>query len=300
MCPELSSRLLCLLSILLLAACGGGKSFVPITEESKPERYPESDYRTVEAGDTLYSIAWEAGRDYRDLAKWNSVRPPYIVRPGQRIRLFPPPSDRKKAAGGEYRVVVAGDTLYSIAADVGVHYRQLAEWNNIRQPYVIRPGQRLRATRPDKLATTTQQRSTKSPSRSKTVSKAPPKVATIGRWVWPTDGPILARFTPNGINKGLDIGGKRGQTVRAAAAGQVVYQGSGLRGYGQLIIVKHNGEFLSAYAHCDRIYAEEGDVIKVGQKIAAMGGSGADRVKLHFEIRYRGSPVDPLKYLPRK
>jgi lipoprotein NlpD len=123
--------------------------------------------------------------------------------------------------------------------------------------------------------------------------------------VWPTDGPILARFTPNGINKGLDIGGKRGQTVRAAAAGQVVYQGSGLRGYGQLIIVKHNGEFLSAYAHCDRIYcdriyAEEGDVIKVGQKIAAMGGSGADRIKLHFEIRYRGSPVDPLKYLPRK
>ncbi len=80
----------------------------------------------------------------------------------------------------------------------------------------------------------------------------------------------------------------------------MVYQGSGLRGYGQLIIVKHNGEFLSAYAHCDRIYVEEGDVIKVGQKIAAMGGSGADRVKLHFEIRYRGSPVDPLKYLPRK
>ena len=299
MCPELSSRLLCLLGILLLAACGGNKPFVPITEESTPQRYPESEYRTVAAADTLYSIAWEAGRDYRDLAKWNSIRPPYIVRPGQRIRLYPPSYGKKSVASG-YRVVVAGDTLYSIAADVGIHYRQLAEWNNIRHPYVIRPGQRLRVTRPDKLATATQQRSTKSPSRPKTLSKAPPKAAATGPWVWPTDGPILARFTPNGANKGLDIGGKRGQPVRAAAAGQVVYQGSGLRGYGQLIIVKHNGEFLSAYAHCDRIYAEEGDVIKVGQKIAAMGGSGADRVKLHFEIRYRGSPVDPLKYLPRK
>ncbi|MCZ6732126.1 MAG: peptidoglycan DD-metalloendopeptidase family protein [Gammaproteobacteria bacterium] len=272
---------------------------MPVTEESTPQRYPESEYRTVAAGDTLYSIAWEAGRDYRELAKWNSIRPPYIVRPAQRIRLYPP-SYGKKSVGSSYRVVVAGDTLYSIAADVGIHYRQLAEWNNIRHPYVIRPGQRLRVIRPGKLATATQQRSTKSPSRAKTLSKAPPKATATGPWVWPTDGPILARFTPNGANKGLDIGGNRGQTVRAAAAGQVVYQGSGLRGYGQLIIVKHNGEFLSAYAHCDRIYVEEGDVIKVGQKIAAMGGSGADRVKLHFEIRYRGSPVDPLKYLPRK
>ena len=299
MCPGLSSRLLCLLGILLLAACGGNKPFVPVTEESTPQRYPESEYRTVAAGDTLYSIAWEAGRDYRELAKWNSIRPPYIVRPAQRIRLYPP-SYGKKSVGSSYRVVVAGDTLYSIAADVGIHYRQLAEWNNIRHPYVFRPGQRLRVIRPGKLATATQQRSTKSPSRAKTLSKAPPKATATGPWVWPTDGPILARFTPNGANKGLDIGGNRGQTVRAAAAGQVVYQGSGLRGYGQLIIVKHNGEFLSAYAHCDRIYVEEGDVIKVGQKIAAMGGSGADRVKLHFEIRYRGSPVDPLKYLPRK
>lgn len=299
MCPELSSRLLCLLGILLLAACGGNKPLVPVTDESKPQRYPESEYRTVAAGDTLYSIAWEAGRDYRDLAEWNSIGPPYIVRPGQKIRLFPPPNREKSVASG-YRIVVAGDSLYSIAADVGVHYRQLAEWNKIGPPYVIRPGQRLRVSKPGNLATSTQQRSTKSPSQPKTVSKAPTKAAATGPWVWPTEGPILARFRLNSANKGLDIGGKRGQTVRAAAAGQVVYQGSGLRGYGQLIIVKHNGEFLSAYAHCDRVYAKEGDVIKVGQKIAAMGGSGTDRVKLHFEIRYRGSPVDPLKYLPRK
>ena len=164
---------------------------------------------------------------------------------------------------------------------------------------MIRPGQRLRVSGPGKVAAA-QPRSTKSPSRPKTITKTPTKAGATGPWVWPTDGPILARFRPNGANKGLDIGGKRGQSIRAAAAGQVVYQGSGLRGYGRLIIVKHNGDFLSAYAHCDRIYAKEGDVIKVGQKIAAMGGSGADRVKLHFEIRYRGSPVDPLKYLPRK
>ncbi len=297
MCPKVWLRLLFVLTLVFLTACGGGKRFVPIIEESTPQRFPESEYRTVTLGDTLYSIAWEAGRDYRDLAQWNAISPPYIVRPGQEIRLYPP-SYRKTPPASGYRVVVAGDTLYAIAADVGVPYRQLAEWNDIRHPYLIRPGQRLRVSKPDRLGAPPP-RLTKSPRRPKTTPKAPSQATSAGTWVWPTDGPILARFRPNG-NKGLDIGGRRGQPILAAAAGEVVYQGSGLRGYGQLIIVKHNEDFLSAYAHCDRILAEEGDVIKVGQKIAAMGGSGADRVKLHFEIRFRGSPVDPLKYLPRR
>lgn len=119
-------------------------------------------------------------------------------------------------------------------------------------------------------------------------------------WLWPTQGDLLERFSANGPNKGIDIAGKKGQPIIAAETGQVVYQGSGLRGYGQLIIIKHNADFLSAYAHCDKIYVKEGNVIKRGQKIADMGSSGTDRAMLHFEVRYRGAPVDPLAYLPRK
>ena len=122
----------------------------------------------------------------------------------------------------------------------------------------------------------------------------------FGSWAWPTEGKILARFNAKGPNKGIDIGGRKGQAIRAAARGTVVYQGSGLRGYGKLIIIKHNADFLSAYAHSDRIYVREGNVIKRGQKIAEMGSSGTNRVKLHFEIRRRGIPVNPLKYLPKK
>lgn len=118
--------------------------------------------------------------------------------------------------------------------------------------------------------------------------------------MWPAQGALLERFSANGPNKGIDIGGKTGQPILAAEAGQVVYQGSGLRGYGQLIIIKHDDDFLSAYAHCDKIYVKEGNVIKRGQKIADMGSSGTDRARLHFEVRYRGAPVDPLDYLPKK
>jgi len=111
---------------------------------------------------------------------------------------------------------------------------------------------------------------------------------------------ILKRYNESDSGKGLDIGGTRGQSVRASAGGRVVYQGSGLRGYGQLIIIKHSDEFLSAYAHNDRIYVKEGDVVKRGQKIADMGSTGTDRVKLHFEIRRQGVPTDPLNYLPKR
>jgi lipoprotein NlpD len=119
-------------------------------------------------------------------------------------------------------------------------------------------------------------------------------------WTWPASGTLLRGFDENSASKGLDIGGSRGRPVQAAAAGRVVYRGSGLRGYGQLIIIKHNEEFLSAYAHNDRIYIKEGDTVKRGQNIAAMGDTGSDEVMLHFEIRRNGKPVDPLKYLPKR
>jgi lipoprotein NlpD len=245
----------------------------------------------VIAGDTLYSIAWAAGRDYRAVARWNGIGSPYLLRPGQQIRLVPPQSAKGRI------VVVAGDTLYGLAEELGVDFKELARWNNIPPPYTIRSGQVLRTTPP---GSATQSGRTRSSTGKPSSSPRHRSTAGVGSWVWPANGPIVRRFSARGTNKGLDIGGRRGAAVHAAAPGKVVYKGSGLRGYGQLIIIKHNRDFLSAYAHSDRIYVEEGDVIKRGQKIAAMGSSGTDQVKLHFEIRYRGSPVDPLKYLPKR
>lgn len=277
----------------IVAGCVGYRPTDGDSTRSTGKRRSLSEYHTVVAGDTLYSIAWEAGHDYRAVARWNGIGAPYLLRPGQRIRLVPPQST-------EGRIVVAsGDTLYGLAEEVGVDFKELAGWNNIRPPYTIRPGQVLRTTPPGSAAQSRKGRS--SDGKSSTSRNASPRArAEVGSWVWPADGPIVRRFSARGTNKGLDIGGRRGTAVHAAAPGKVVYKGSGLRGYGQLIIIKHNRDFLSAYAHSDRIYVEEGDVIKRGQKIASMGSSGTDQVKLHFEIRYRGSPVDPLKYLPKR
>jgi lipoprotein NlpD len=252
----------------------------------------------VQSGDTLYSIAWETGRDYRDIARWNDLDPPYVIKPGQTIRLYPPRRRQRSAPDGEYRVVVKGDTLYGIANDVGIRYTDLAAWNAIDPPYTIAPGQRLRLKPPANTAGGSPPEPEPHGGRASTQHAH----GAGGRidWRWPAAGRIVARFAPDNGTKGIDIAGESGQPVYAAAPGKVVYQGSGLRGYGQLIIIKHNADFLSAYAHCAAIYVREGSVIKTGQKIATMGSSGADRVKLHFEIRRRGVPVDPLDHLPKK
>ena len=293
-----------LLTIGLVPAMSGcgTRPYVTVQDRGVPARQPESAYREVRAGDTLYSIAWESGRDYRELAEWNNLDSPYLIKPGQSIRLYPPGArvNTPTAAGAGYRIVERGDTLYGIAQAAGVSYRDLAAWNSLAPPYVIVPGQRLRLSPPPGQEPRHASRAGKERSaRVRTVDK---DNANTGRltWRWPTEGTIIARFAPNDGTKGIDIGGTRGQDIRAAAAGKVVYQGSGLRGYGQLIIVKHNTDFLSAYAHCSAIYVREGSVIQTGQKIAAMGSSGTDRVKLHFEIRRRGVPVDPLEHLPKK
>ncbi|HLE94396.1 MAG TPA: peptidoglycan DD-metalloendopeptidase family protein [Sulfuricaulis sp.] len=249
---------------IYLTACSA-MPLTPVSEKSVDVRHPESGYREVLAGDTLYSIAWESGRDYREVARWNDISPPYLIKPGQKLRLFPPPYMRRD--------------------------RQTAQ---ISQPQPSRQS----ATAPTR----------QSGKDTYTVEKLEPPAITRPRsgsatkltWSWPAEGKLLETFTLNGSNKGIDISGTRGQPVLAANAGKVVYQGGGLRGYGQLIIMQHDADFLSAYAHCDKIYIKEGDVIQRGQKIADMGSSGADKVMLHFEIRYRGVPVDPQDYLPRK
>ncbi|HUR87876.1 MAG TPA: peptidoglycan DD-metalloendopeptidase family protein [Ramlibacter sp.] len=227
-----------------------------------------------------------------------------------------------------YYTVRSGDTLIRIALDAGQNWRDIARWNNLDNPNVIEVGQVLRVTPPGatevarnataNTSTATAPRGTAlqpatpasaAASSSTSVASIPPaSTAPLGPpaeddlpWSWPiaSAGSVLAGFDEQ-KNKGLDIGGKAGDPVLAAADGRVVYAGAGLRGYGNLIILKHNNTYLSAYAHNQSLLVKEDQAVRKGQKIAEMGNSDADRVKLHFEIRRQGKPVDPARYLPMR
>lgn len=209
-------------------------------------------------------------------------------------------------------VVAAGETLYSIALRYDMDYKKLSAINAIGYPYAIRPGQRLtlksgtgkakaRVTEggvPEARSRELKRSKNQSPLRFES-----PKASTSAeriKWVWPASGKVLAKFSSNAeLNKGIDIQGQLGESVVAAANGLVVYSGSGLRGYGKLIIVKHSEDYLSAYAHNEQIFVREGDLVRAGQLIAKLSerGDGA-AVRLHFEIRANGKPVDPLRFLP--
>ncbi len=212
---------------------------------------------------------------------------------------------------GATHVVRRGDNVYRIATNNGITALDLALWNSIPPPYTIHPGQRLKLypggpsypSRP--VASTPVSSGTNRPpaSRPSTAQPTPvyaPADSKLG-WRWPTDGQLIARFVSGDPTKqGIDVAGSSGQAVRAAADGVVVYSGSGLVGYGELIIVKHNEQWLSAYGHNRARLVNEGTLVKGGQQIAEMGRTGAARDMLHFEIRYNGKPVDPLAYLPKR
>lgn len=215
-------------------------------------------YYRILPGDTLYKIAFEHGQDPLDLAAWNSLADPDRIRSGDVLRVQPPP-----------KPVVA---TRAVPATATVDSRPLAKSTPGTTP----------AGKPEPTV------------------PSPPAVAEDAlpdTWSWPLRGPLLARFG-EGLSKGIDIAGPRGMPVQAAAAGRVVYAGSGLRGYGKLIIIRHGKTLLSAYAHNARILVSEGQNVVRGQAVGEIGDSDSDRVKLHFEIRERGSPVDPLIYLP--
>jgi lipoprotein NlpD len=223
-----------------------------------------------------------------------------------------PPQRVSAPKYGASTVVRRGDTLYRIAVNNGISPLDLAMWNDVPPPYTIYPGQRLRlypggrrapAASPA-IARTPSRPGTRSPasipSRPVTAPPAPPATSNI-TWRWPADGELIARYVAGEPTKqGIDIGGNGGAPVRAAGDGVVVYSGSGLVGYGELIIVKHNDAWLSAYGHNRARLVNEGQLVKAGQQIAEMGRSGAARDMLHFEVRYNGKPVDPLQYLPKK
>ncbi|MBC7436521.1 MAG: peptidoglycan DD-metalloendopeptidase family protein [Bdellovibrionales bacterium] len=233
--------------------------------------------------------------------------------------LKPPPSVENAGKPGYY-TVKPGDTLIRIGLDAGQNWRDIVRWNNIENPNLIEVGQVLRVAPPgvpqESVALVRPvPQSAVSPPGSATpypaASSARPAAAASGTsggangeddvaWIWPVNGGNLIAGFDEVKNKGLDIGGKVGESIVAASDGRVVYAGAGLRGYGNLIILKHNNTFLTAYAHNQTLLVKEDQTVRKGQKIAEMGSSDADRVKLHFEIRKQGKPVDPAQYLPAR
>lgn len=212
-----------------------------------------------------------------------------------------------------YYTVKPGDTMIRIGLDNGQNWRDVVRWNNLENPNLIEVGQVLRVvppgadtslavTRPVTSGSATTSTAAATPVRPASAPASSPAAASNEddiAWIWPAQGSLLAGFD-DVKNKGFDISGKAGDPIIAAADGRVVYAGAGLRGYGNLIILKHNNTFLTAYAHNQLLLVKEDQTVKKGQKIAEMGNSDADRVKLHFEIRRQGKPVDPAKYLPAK
>lgn len=230
----------------------------------------------------------------------------YPHRGGHGAAAALPPVRVSQPKYGATAVVQRGQTVYRIATENGITALDLALWNNIPPPYTIYPGQRLRLYPSDRrdppahAAVATPPAAPPPPQpRPATVPAAP--ASSELSWRWPAEGAVVATFAGGDpTRQGIDIAGKAGQPVRAAADGVVVYSGSGLVGYGELVIVKHNDQWLSAYGHNRARLVNEGALVKAGQQIAEMGRSGASRDMLHFEIRYTGKPVDPQAYLPKR
>ncbi len=271
-----------LLAFLCGPSCASQSNKAPISSVSQPASAMIS-HHVVAKGDTLYAIAWRYSLDYKHLSKINKITPPYAIKPGQVIQL----------AGVAPRVPyrVSQRKVRQVKARAPTVAAQPKATKSVT-PAQAKPPLKIQPSIP-------KNRSKKSTSAPLAVKTSTVKSKSLV-WSWPVKGKLVSSFSVGkGLNKGIDIAAKLGESVRAAADGQVVYAGSGLRGYGNLIIVKHQNSYLSAYAHNSLLLAKEGDDVTRGEKIAEVGGSGAAAVKLHFEIRRDGVPVDPLKYLPR-
>jgi lipoprotein NlpD len=320
------------------------------------ERAPTSHY-TVEAGDTLYGIAWRHDMDYRDLARLNQISPPYRIQPGQQLRLGDgaapaPPSEPREARGDEVATAIplggaaaeAGDSDWLLPDEAAIERSRrltaepLADDATAPSQAALDSVEQVAAAEPEPqpepepesepepqpesepefepepeptAEPEPEQRAEPEPDAGTEVAGAPEGEPDRANrtytpvdevsWQWPVEGEIVGRFGEGGsITAGIDIAGQKGQPVRAAGPGIVVYAGSGVRGYGNLILLKHNDQYLSAYAHNDTLRVTENDVVKAGEVIATMGDSDAEDVRLHFEVRKDGQPQDPLTYLPER
>lgn len=311
---------------LSLSACSSHPP-APVTSLGKDYSSIErgsyrGSYYEVRKGDTLYFISYITGRNVDEIVSANKLKAPYTIFPGQKLTLWKPKYDAPQYGKGAPNVIAAGSTgsqrtsgttsvTSSKQAAAGQTTNKTAAQNQpTAKPTKNTPSQSQKTASTPKVE---QKNSDKNvdPSRTKGYSQDTKsnKVVTtqpsssnnkVAEWAWPAKGRIIAKFsnTENG-NKGIDIAGNKGQPVTASASGVVVYAGNALRGYGNLVIIKHSEDYLSAYAHNDHLYVKEQQKVVLGQKIAAMGSSGSSNVKLHFEIRYKGKSVDPMRYLPR-
>jgi len=277
--------LLALLSAMVLSGCANKNRPAPVEDRSPnatkapakmiagADNSGKPGYYSVKSGDTLIRIGMDNGQSWRDIARWNNIENPNLIETGQVLRVTPP-----EEAGVVVRPVSSTNVVTSPAPASAASAPATATNTAAVRPPASAASPPNSSTPANNLANTD--------SAEETVS-----------FQWPTRGNVLAGFDEV-KNKGIDISGKAGDPVLAAADGKVVYAGSGLRGYGNLVILKHNNTYLTAYAHNQSLLVKEDQAIKRGQKIAEMGNSDADQVKLHFEIRRQGKPVDPAKYLP--
>ncbi len=250
-----------------------GKTPAGIENAGKP------GYYTVKPGDTLIRIGLDTGQNWRDIVRWSGIENPNLIEVGQVLRIAPP------AAGSVPLVAAAAVTRPVTSAS--------ATPTAVPPVVAASAAKAASAPAPTAASSTAPAGAAAAPAVAAAVASGEEEIS----WIWPTSGAVLAGFDEV-KNKGLDIGGAAGETVVAAADGRVVYVGAGLRGYGNLIILKHNNTYLTAYAHNQTLLVKEDQSVRKGQKIAEMGNSDSDRVKLHFEVRRQGKPVDPAKYLP--
>lgn len=253
--------------------------------------YDRAGYYTVKPGDTLIRIGLDTGQNWRDIVRWNNIQNPNLIEVGQVLRTSGNVPLPVQPAG----LPLPGAPVVAEDSSTGVVTRPVTA-SAIAPTAVPAPGQAASAPRPAASAAVVA-----APAPAAPAPVAAPAAAGEDEvaFVWPVGGALLNGFDDN-KNKGLDLGGKVGDAVLAAADGKVVYAGAGLRGYGNLVILKHNNTYLTAYAHNNVLLVKEDQSVRKGQKIAEMGSSDADRVKLHFEVRRQGKPVDPAKYLPAR
>lgn len=289
------SRIICTVLLSLGLAAGlpgcGSNARAPI-EDRHSNSGPASPSYVVQRADTLYSIAFRYGLDYRKVAAANAIPLPYTIYPGQKLALreadpgtvVRPPA-AAPPAGSLPTPPLRGNPVPSAVSSAGTSGSSPAA-PPIKKPQPVLSGSAAPASKPVAVAP----------------RPAPAAVAVGGAvksWRWPSSGTVTRGYSAS-VHKGIDISGKRGDPIYAVANGVVVYAGTGIVGFGELLIVKHNDTYLSAYGHNDRLLVRENETVRAGQKIAEKGSSGTDTVKLHFEIRREGKPINPLKLLPRR
>ncbi|MFQ6371201.1 peptidoglycan DD-metalloendopeptidase family protein [Shewanella sp. YIC-542] len=291
--------LLCITALLLLGGCSFKASHpAPVYSINGTRPVIEKGYLNdakhyrVHKGDTLYSIAWAADKDYRDLARLNHLDSAYTIYPGQVLRLVDSP-----------RASQAPSSSKNFKRQVPTAKHKNEKKQIITHKEVVKG-----ASSPTSQKTLDSAHNTayivtngKQVVNGVVHSSGVVLPENVSQWLWPANGKLIATFSNKEQgNRGIKIAGSRGDIIKAAADGRIVYAGNALRGYGNLVIIKHSDDYLSAYAHADKVLVKEKQHVSAGQTIAKMGSTGTDRVMLHFEIRYHGKPVNPLNYLPKR